>query len=384
MPMMSENAFWKLIDSKVVRKQGNMDVAPLRKVLAKMSPKDIQGFDERLTKCYYESYTWDLWGAAYLIHDGAPDDTFDYFRSWLIGQGRKVFMAAMKNPDSLVDVANPGALDDELYNIGQSTYESVTGKEIPDSRLRRPKLKKHLDFNDPDVMAQAYPKLFQKFGDMYEPTPRDALLDRCREYAGGRGLWKRENLKGFFNRFRPDGKGLAEIYSGIEHGKDITKRLIAVMKVDGSTKGSELSAKNLIEVDPRGAQALVKRFCKNMQSLAREFDAEEMVEQFTVKKFVIQAGARRRFTSNDRTEEAIELVCDVAFNVIYDCWATASILDDAIYSLVGFNPLAFYIQWPVCANKVRTADPLKPWFELWRRGVKWRFKSDGEVEIFMP
>jgi hypothetical protein len=31
----------------------------------------------------------DQWGAAYLANGGCSDDGFDYFRGWLIGQGRK-------------------------------------------------------------------------------------------------------------------------------------------------------------------------------------------------------------------------------------------------------------------------------------------------------
>src|SRR5687767_12328663 len=114
----------------------------------------------------------------------------------------------MKKPDSLAGVATPEALDSLLYAIGDRTFESVTGKRIPTSGLKLPKLKKHLDFSDPAAMARAYPNLFKKFGGggMYAEGPEDALLDRCRKYAGAGGRWKKENLEGFFHRFRPDGK----------------------------------------------------------------------------------------------------------------------------------------------------------------------------------
>ncbi|WP_449342020.1 DUF4240 domain-containing protein [Streptomyces aurantiogriseus] len=39
---------------------------------------------------YDRAYTWDLWGAAWVLLDGASDDAFDFFRCWLIGQGREV------------------------------------------------------------------------------------------------------------------------------------------------------------------------------------------------------------------------------------------------------------------------------------------------------
>ena len=131
-------------------------------------------------------------------------------------------MAAMSNPDSLADVATAEALDDVLYCIGETAFESVTGKRIPTSGLKLPKLKKRLDFSEPAAMARDYPNLFKRFGGMYAPMPEDELLDRCRKYAGASGRWNKENLAGFFHRFRPDGKGLSEIYAGIEHGKELS------------------------------------------------------------------------------------------------------------------------------------------------------------------
>jgi Protein of unknown function (DUF4240) len=35
-----------------------------------------------------ESYDWNLWGAVYLMQGGCSDDAFDYFRGWLVMQGR--------------------------------------------------------------------------------------------------------------------------------------------------------------------------------------------------------------------------------------------------------------------------------------------------------
>ena len=212
MPKMAEEEFWDLVDTHVQRRRdGSIDVKPLRKVLEKMPPAKILAFDQRLSTYYARSYTWPLWGAAWLIHDGAPDDTFDYFRSWLIGQGREVFMAAMKDPDSLAEVATPEALDDELYSIGQTAFESVSGKSPPDSDFKLPKLNKRLDFNDPRAMERAYPKLFQRFGSMYEdttdsptpdaPDPGDPLLERLPKVRRqGRRLGG-ERCRGIFPTF---------------------------------------------------------------------------------------------------------------------------------------------------------------------------------------
>ena len=118
-----------------------------------------------------------------------------------------------------------------------------------------------------------------------------------------------------------------------------------------------------------------------------EIDDDELAERFAAKQFVIRAGKRRKFTQNDYTAEGIQMLCDTAFNLVYDSCATANVLDSGIYRLftpVGFSPLVFYIHWPVCADRFQVVDPFKPLFDLWRRGVAWRLTDDNVVEVFTP
>ncbi len=384
---MTENEFWKLIGKHVIRQSnGGIDARPLAKVLDTRPPEEILSFQRHMSKHFAESYTWRLWGAAHLIQDGAPDDTFDYFRSWLIGCGRDVFLAAMDDPDSLADFATPEAIDDLLYGVGQRTYEKVTGKSLPSSGIKRPKLKKNLDFNDPDAMARAYPRLFAQFGgSLYAANPYDDLLERCRAYAGAKKeRWTEKDVAGFFQRFRPRGEGLSEIYAGVEHGDQIVERLVAAMEVDGTTEGSTLSANNLVPVTGDEAMALAQRFCENVRELAVELSNEELAERFTAGKFVLRAGARDRYELNDLTDEAIEMLWDTMYDVFYESASPASVLNTGVRALVGGRLLPFYIQWPVCSGRVQISDPLAPLFEMWRRGVAWRIVENRVVEVFTP
>lgn len=72
---------------------------------------------------------WDLWGAGYVIHGGMSDDSFAYFRTWLIGQGRGVFDQALADPDSLAETipqGREGALDLEgLLFAPQNAWEEI-------------------------------------------------------------------------------------------------------------------------------------------------------------------------------------------------------------------------------------------------------------------
>ncbi len=162
---MAPKRFWQLIGSNVVvKKNGGIDANPLIDFLSTLSAAEILAFERRCSSYFADSRTWRLWGAAYLIHGGAPDDTFDYFRSWLIGRGRTVYESALKNPDTLADVATPEAIDDVVYSAGQTAYESVTQEDIPESKIKWPKLVKDLDFADTELMARLYPRLSKKFG----------------------------------------------------------------------------------------------------------------------------------------------------------------------------------------------------------------------------
>jgi Protein of unknown function (DUF4240) len=163
---MTLDRFWEVIASTVsVNADGSIDASPLVDFLSTLPPPEIVAFARRCSQLYAESRTWQLWGAASLIHDGAPDDTFDYFRSWLIGRGREVYESAMRDPDTLADVASPEAIDDTVYAAGEIAYEAATQSEIPDYSTVWPDLDKGIDFEDSDVMAEQYPRLSEKFRD---------------------------------------------------------------------------------------------------------------------------------------------------------------------------------------------------------------------------
>jgi hypothetical protein len=77
----------------------------LQALLQQRSLEQIYAFLEQQARLMEQSYTNALWGAAYLINGGCSDDGFDYFRGWLLAQGRTVWQQALENPDALANVA---------------------------------------------------------------------------------------------------------------------------------------------------------------------------------------------------------------------------------------------------------------------------------------
>lgn len=90
--------FWDVIEqarADVGSAAADAVAARATEVLALLPPAQIAAAAQPLWDLMADSYRGDLWAAAYLINGGASDDGFEYFRGWLITQGREVFERAV-------------------------------------------------------------------------------------------------------------------------------------------------------------------------------------------------------------------------------------------------------------------------------------------------
>jgi Protein of unknown function (DUF4240) len=166
---MDEKPFWD-----IVRKGCPRDVEvedwddTLVEVLTELPPEEIVAFDRMLDDKADAAYSNDLWGAAYLINGGASDDGFYYFRLWLIGMGKKVYEAALADPDSLADVVEPDQeYECEMYGAARQAWEAKGLSEdeydraYQKGRKRRvPRLRgRRWDFDDDRQVRKRLPRL---------------------------------------------------------------------------------------------------------------------------------------------------------------------------------------------------------------------------------
>ena len=169
---MDASELWDLVETarEQVEDADDADAvaAALVQELAERDPDVIEAFDLALAAVLAQSYTTDLWAAAYLINGGASDDGFDYFRGWLVAQGRDVFEAAVADPDSLAEVpAVRGATagDDELeceemLSVAWDAYSAATDDDLPERAAPElPELDPMWDFDDEQEMRDRLPRL---------------------------------------------------------------------------------------------------------------------------------------------------------------------------------------------------------------------------------
>jgi hypothetical protein len=124
-------------------------------------------FETRFNRAYH----WEVWGAADIMLGGASDDAFDFFRCWLIGQGRHVFEGALHDADTLASLVGEfdAEVDGDAEDLGYAAdeaYEALTGVRLPDLDLPEPPAEPegtYFDFEDAAAMADRFPKLWARF-----------------------------------------------------------------------------------------------------------------------------------------------------------------------------------------------------------------------------
>src|SRR5271165_6314737 len=163
---MTADDFWTIVDRVHMASGGNMDrkCELLEDELRKLSADEVESFDQHFTNYYYQAYTNDLWGAAYIICGGCSDDGFMDFRSTLISMGRTIFEKAVADAESLADQnIDPDSANYEGYQYpAVLIYEQKTGHEIPRYK-QHPKRVKGVAFRE-WAMSKRFPKLTAKYG----------------------------------------------------------------------------------------------------------------------------------------------------------------------------------------------------------------------------
>ncbi|MBC6975818.1 DUF4240 domain-containing protein [Bacillus sp. Xin] len=182
---MNKEQFWQLI-SEMMEKDETSDW--LIEQLASRSTSEIADYEIHFQTAFKESYTSSLWAAAYIILGGCSDDSFDYFRGWLIACGQEVFESAMQNPDNLANLIPSFYEEEEIipefeemlsvaleaFSLKETgdiewdddiwdKFDSLLDEKGHDSSM--PDIEFDWDEDDEEGLAKRFPKLWKRFGE---------------------------------------------------------------------------------------------------------------------------------------------------------------------------------------------------------------------------
>jgi Protein of unknown function (DUF4240) len=168
---MNDTMFWKIIQRAKSEAGGDPGAVAdcVYEQLVKLAAAEIESFDTIHHSKHSAAYAWRLWGAAYLMNGGCSDDGFEYFRCWLVAQGKKVYEAALADADSLAKVADLDNDDhecEEMLYVASRAYEEVVGKPLPSPPGGKHPSKpsgERWDFDDQDATAKQLPRLTRRY-----------------------------------------------------------------------------------------------------------------------------------------------------------------------------------------------------------------------------
>lgn len=126
--------FWSLIDqAKEHSDQGSRGASQwLKERLMDLGEDQAVAFNNISDLYQYQADQFGLWTAATVIDENCSSTRgFKDFRLWLVSQGREVYMAALKDPDSLADAPDYQSEQcNPLAKMGSIAYKELTGEDI--------------------------------------------------------------------------------------------------------------------------------------------------------------------------------------------------------------------------------------------------------------
>lgn len=209
---MDKESFWNVIGEVNRCVDGGDQEAILdatRKKMMEYSAADIARWHE-IRGVYMDlAYRNDLWAACVATGTHCSDDGFIDFRSWLISQGREVYMQVLQDPDSLaeVDIPSEGA-DFEAYGyVAINAYAQK--KEIERNGLASV-LKDYWTWigREGQTDAEAYLRTLEYKNDIYQEIDahplgekeKDEILSEVDLRPDISSCWNREMLPGIVPR----------------------------------------------------------------------------------------------------------------------------------------------------------------------------------------
>lgn len=164
---MTRDEFWVVVEG--TRPKGVWAEAHsgfVEMYLERQHEAHIISFERHFRELMAESYRWDLWGAAYVVNGGCSDDGFEYFRAWLISQGRKFYEKCLANPEAVGARASRDGErtgDEAFLHCAAEAFQEKTGRPLPAVDVPRPAQPLGVPWEEKDL-PRLYPKLTAKFG----------------------------------------------------------------------------------------------------------------------------------------------------------------------------------------------------------------------------
>lgn len=218
---------------------------------------------------------------------------------------------------------------------------------------------------------------FHEFGG----APSDASIDA-------------DSLIGFFQAFRPDGMAIRGLYEELDVGDALEARLDQLYNASGDDrrpqggKDAYFVIRHPPPIDPDAARDLTVAWLQGIGHLAVSSGDETLTAALDPMPSIRVLEGVPPKHPKDRSEKSRLLLAlqEDASRLVerIDGGPYAATLRPAYYFTACDTMLRDYLMWPLYATAAGMEDPLEPYFELWRHGVKYRIFGETQIDIYLP
>lgn len=173
------NAFWNIVDA-LDHSDWIYDYSALVTRIQNHPTRSIADFSEEYRSAVDSAYTDSAWRTGSLLAGYfIGDDSFFYFRKWLVLQGTNVYSMVLNNPDNLCATLMERGLPGSVFIESIEPLEALSlGQKYPDQSEG---LKSQCEISE---LAIKLPRMWELLGDRFTVQPPQLISDQSTDVAG--------------------------------------------------------------------------------------------------------------------------------------------------------------------------------------------------------
>ncbi len=205
-----------------------------------------------------------------------------------------------------------------------------------------------------------------------------------------------EALIGFFQTFRPDGRGLEGLFDDLPPGRELQRRLDQLFAVAGDDRRRPQGGRDAYflvrspqPIDPQTVEALALQWLANVRDFAIHLGDQPVAETLSPLPSVrVLEGIPPKHPKQEEEKTPLlvafqKSVPQLTARIEPKC-PYAELLRQAYYFISCDPMLRDYLMWPLYADAVETPDPHAPYYQLWKHGIKYRIFQPAQIDFYMP
>ncbi|NND97541.1 MAG: apolipoprotein acyltransferase [Pirellulaceae bacterium] len=225
----------------------------------------------------------------------------------------------------------------------------------------------------------------------------DQLIQRCHQFAQlpDDTVADADSLIGFFQLFRPDGRGIEGLFDDLSCGADLHARLdeLEVAAREDRRPQGGLDAYFIVRrphiLSAESVERLAKQWLSKLLELAIELgdtNVAELLQSMPTIRILEGHPPKNPKIEAEKSDllrafqERIPKWCEQ----FADADEHAEALRPAYYFNTCDPMVRDYLMWPLYAPVVEVREPFAAYFELWKHRVKYRIFNDHQIDLYLP